>query len=55
MHEEILFELGADLPVELEFVAGSDQIERLLALLEKEKMGLFYVRSAVESGLIGTA
>jgi uncharacterized protein len=55
LHEEIFFELGADLPVELEFVAGSDQIERLLALLEKEKMGLFYVRSAVESGLIGTA
>jgi PII-like signaling protein len=55
LHEETFFELGSDLPVELEFVAGTGQIDTLLGMLEKEKMGLFYVRSAVESGLAGTA
>jgi PII-like signaling protein len=55
LHEETFFELGADLPVELEFVAGMEPIDRLLAMLEQERMGLFYVRSAVEIGLAGKA
>ncbi|MBI4194588.1 MAG: DUF190 domain-containing protein [Betaproteobacteria bacterium] len=48
MHEETFFELGADLPVELEFIASEEQIAKLLTLLEREKMGLFYVKSAAE-------
>ena len=55
LHEETFFELGADLPVELEFVASAVQIEKLLAMLEREKMALFYVQSAVETGLAGKA
>lgn len=55
LHEETFFELSPDLPVELEFVAADAQIQRLLELLEKEKMALFYIKSAAESGLMGSA
>lgn len=53
LHEETFFELGADLPVELEFVAPEEQIAKLLELLDKEKTGLFYVKSATDSGVVG--
>lgn len=53
LHEETFFELGADLPVELEFVAGEETIGKLLEMLEREKLGLFYVKSAAEAGWIG--
>lgn len=53
LHEETFFELGADLPVELEFVAGEEEIGKLLEMLEREKLALFYVKSAAEAGLIG--
>jgi PII-like signaling protein len=55
LHEETFFELGADLPVELEFVASPEEIDRLVALLEEENLGLFCVRSLVEIGLAGNA
>ena len=53
LHEETFFELSPDLPVEVEFVASEKEILQLLELLEKEKMGLFHIKSAVESGLVG--
>ena len=53
LHEETFFELSPDLPVEVEFVASEKEILQLLELLEKEKMGLFYIKSAAESGLVG--
>ena len=53
VHEETFFELSGDLPVELEFVAAEEQIGRLLELLEREKLALFYVRFPVETGTTG--
>jgi PII-like signaling protein len=53
LHEETFFELAAELPVELEFVASEEQAAQLLGALGREKLGLFYVKSAAESGLTG--
>ena len=55
LHEETFFELAADLPVELEFVANAELIGQLLALLERERLRLFYVKFPVTAGLIGDA
>ena len=55
LHEETFFELAADLPVELEFVAGDELIGQLLELLERERLRLVYVKFPVTSGLIGNA
>jgi PII-like signaling protein len=55
LHEETFFELAADLPVELEFVASDELIGRLLELLEREGLRLVYVKFPVTSGLIGDA
>lgn len=51
LHEETFFELGADLPVELEFVASAAEIAKLVVLLDQEDLGLFCVSSPVEMGL----
>ncbi|HET6492730.1 MAG TPA: DUF190 domain-containing protein [Burkholderiales bacterium] len=55
LHEETFFELAADLPIELEFVASDELIGQLLALLERERLRLFYVKFPVTAGLIGDA
>jgi PII-like signaling protein len=55
LHEETFFELAADLPVELEFVASDQQIDQLLELVEHERLRLFYVKYPVTSGVIGDA
>jgi hypothetical protein len=49
------FELAADLPIELEFVANEELIENLLELLEREHLRLFYVKFPVTSGFLGDA
>ena len=53
VHEETFFELSGDLPVELEFVASEEETGRLLDVLGREKMALFYVKFAVETGVAG--
>lgn len=53
LHEEAFFELAADLPVELEFVASDELIGQLLDLLNREQLRLFYVTFPVESRLTG--
>jgi PII-like signaling protein len=55
LHEETFFELAADLPVELEFVANDERIGKLLELLDQEQLRLFYVKFPVTSGLTGDA
>lgn len=51
LHEETFFELGGELPVQVEFVLDEKQAESLLATLREEKIQLPFVRYAVESGL----
>jgi PII-like signaling protein len=55
LHEEAFFELAADLPIELEFVANEALIGKLLGRLEREQLRLFYVKFPVTSGLLGEA
>jgi uncharacterized protein len=50
MLSERFFELGSDVPVEVAFAVTREEGERLIALLKKEKLNLFYVLSEVEWG-----
>lgn len=52
LHEDHFFELADDLPVIVEFVVSGEEAERLLALVQTEKMPLFYLRTAVEYGIL---
>lgn len=51
LHEETFFELGGELPVQVEFVLAEDAAEKLLATLREEQIKLPFVRYTVESGL----
>jgi len=52
MHEESFFELAGELPVQVEFVLGSEQAEKFLDGLRVYGLNLFFVRYAVESGVV---
>jgi PII-like signaling protein len=52
LHEEHFFELAADLTVEVEFVVTDEEAEKLLAVLRREEVSVFYARIAVEFGAI---
>lgn len=52
MHEETFFELAGELPVQIEFVLDEALADKLIAELRAYKLNLFYVRYAVESGVI---
>jgi PII-like signaling protein len=51
LHEEAFFELAGELPVEVEFLLGEAQAERLLDLLKSESLRLFYSRHPAEYGV----
>jgi PII-like signaling protein len=51
LHEEAFFELAGELPVEVEFLLGAEQVERLLGLLRDENLRLFYARMPAEYGI----
>ena len=52
MHEDHFFELAGDLPVEVGFAVTDAQAERFLALVRAEGVALFYVREAIEFGVV---
>jgi PII-like signaling protein len=52
LHEEHFLELAGDLTVEVEFVVSDVEAEALLALLKKERVGIFYARVPAEFGSI---
>ncbi len=52
MHEETFFELAGELPVQVEFVLDARHADALLDALRGQKLNLFYVRYAVESGTV---
>jgi PII-like signaling protein len=52
LHEEHFFELAADLTVEVEFVVSDEEAEKLLAVLEREQVSVFYARIPAEFGAI---
>jgi PII-like signaling protein len=52
LHEEHFFELAADMTVAVEFVVNDEEAEKLLDLLRKERVSIFYARAPVEFGAI---
>jgi PII-like signaling protein len=52
LHEEHFFELSADMTVVIEFVVSAEEAEKMLALLRREKVSIFYTRVQGEFGLI---
>lgn len=52
MHEEHFFELSADMTIEVEFVVTDDEAEKLLTLLQQERVSIFYARVPAEFGAI---
>jgi PII-like signaling protein len=52
LHEETFFELAGEMPVQVEFVADAASADKLLEALRAHKLNLFYVRYAVESGVL---
>jgi uncharacterized protein len=52
LHEEHFFELAAELTIEVEFVVGNAEADKLLALLRQERVSIFYARVPAEFGVI---
>ena len=52
LHEEHFFELAADMTIEVEFAVTHEEAEKLLELLRRERISIFYVRVAAEFGVI---
>ncbi|MGA9423223.1 MAG: DUF190 domain-containing protein [Rhodanobacteraceae bacterium] len=53
MHEQHFFELAGDLTVRVDFVVNADEAERLLKLIDDEKLSIFYTRIPTEFGVTG--
>lgn len=51
-HSARFFEL-ADRPIEVSMACTDDELQRLFAEIRKERMHVFYVKSAVEFGSLG--
>ena len=51
LHEDHFFELAGDLPVAVEFIVTDDEAARLLELVQREGLTLFYVRLPAEYGV----
>lgn len=55
LHEEHFFELAGDLPVEISFVATSEEADRFLAHIKGQGLNLFYLRVPVDYGFSDAA
>jgi PII-like signaling protein len=52
LHEQTFFELAGSLTVEVEFIVTDDEAERVLGLVQTEKLRLFYARIPASFGVI---
>jgi len=52
LHEERFFELAGTLTVEVEFIVMPDEAKRLLTLIHKEKIRVFYAHIPARFGVI---
>jgi PII-like signaling protein len=52
LHEQHFFELAGDLTVEVEFLLSEDEAQRLLELLGREQVRVFYAKAPAEFGLL---
>lgn len=52
LHEETFFELAGELAVKVEFILDDLLAEQLLQRVHSQGLNVFYVRCAVQSGII---
>lgn len=52
LHEARFFELAGSLTIEVEFLASAEEVQRLLDLLHREKVRLFYAYTPASFGVI---
>lgn len=52
LHEDHFFELAGTLTVEVEFIVTDDEAQRLLDLVQHEKVRVFYARIPARFGVI---
>jgi PII-like signaling protein len=52
LHEEHFFELAADMTIQVEFIVTNEEADKLLDLLRRERVSIFYARVPVEFGTI---
>lgn len=52
MHEETFFELAGELSVKVEFILDDTLADKLVEKVRGQNMNVFYVRHAVQSGVI---
>jgi uncharacterized protein len=52
MHEETFFELAGELAVKVEFIIDDAHVEQLLKIIRGKNMKLFFVKQAVEAGVV---
>jgi PII-like signaling protein len=52
LHEEHFFELAGDLTVEVVFAVADEEADRLLDLVRREGIPLFYIRMPIEYGMV---
>ena len=52
LHESRFFELAGGTGIEVEFIANDIETQQLLALIEKEKIRIFYARIPAQFGVI---
>jgi len=48
LHEEHFFELAANVPIEVTFILDKKDSSQFLEVLKKEKLDLFYTKTAIE-------
>lgn len=54
LHSDLFFELGGELPAQVEFVVSSVQAQALLDIINEEQLKITYVSYAVEYGVTGS-
>lgn len=53
LHEQRFFELAADLTVAVEFIVTEEEAGKLLELVRRKRIQIFYTRASAEFGVIG--
>ncbi|HMA89489.1 MAG TPA: DUF190 domain-containing protein [Burkholderiales bacterium] len=52
LHEQHFFELAGDVPVVVEFIVAADEAQRLLELLQRERVHAFYTKTEIDFGTL---
>jgi PII-like signaling protein len=53
LHEERFFELAGSVTIELDVIVTDDEARRLLELVDRERLRVFYARVPAQFGLAG--